>query len=257
MLNPKHTVLQEALDTPQRVTEQAVRNVLGSFLFRGDDVFKPVSVLSGGEKSRLALVKLLLNPPNLLLMDEPTTHLDLASVDALIEALKHYEGTLIFISHDVHFIRALANHVVRVEAGHLRHFTGGYQYYLDKTAQSARAALTSSSFNNDSVSKNNSAAPQIDRKEQKRIEAEQRQARSRKRQEIQKRIATLEKEIAELEAKEKELAAELEKPESYAGGRAMQINRELMHVHDRLPLATAEWEAAGTELAEFENAVKD
>ena len=77
-------------------------------------------------------------------------------------------------------------------------------------------------------------------------------ARSRKRQEIQKRIAALEKEIAGLEAKEKELAAELEKPESYAGGRAMQINRELMHIHDRLPVATAEWEAAGTELAEFE-----
>ena len=144
MLNPDHTVLQEALDTPQRVTEQSVRTVLGSFLFRGDDVFKPVSVLSGGEKSRLALVKLLLDPPNLLLMDEPTTHLDLASVDALIEALKPFEGTLIFISHDVHFIRALANHVVRVENGQLRHFTGGYQYYLDKTSQSARAALTSS-----------------------------------------------------------------------------------------------------------------
>ena len=254
MLNPKHTVLQEALDTPQRVSEQAVRNVLGSFLFRGDDVFKPVSVLSGGEKSRLALVKLLLNPPNLLLMDEPTTHLDLASVDALIEALKPYEGTLIFISHDVHFIRALANHVVRVENGHLRHFTGGYQYYLDKTAQSARAALTSSSFSREFMPANRDRQlpPNVDRKEQKRMEAEQRQARSRKRQEIQKRLAALEKEIAELEAKEKELAAELEKPESYAGGRAMQINRELMHVHDRLPLATAEWEAAGTELAQFE-----
>ena len=144
MLNPNHTVLQEALETPQRITEQFVRTVLGSFLFRGDDVFKPVSVLSGGEKSRLALVKLLLDPPNLLLMDEPTTHLDLASVDALIEALQPFEGTLIFISHDVHFIRVLANHVVRVENGRLRHFTGGYQYYLDKTAQSARAALTSS-----------------------------------------------------------------------------------------------------------------
>ena len=253
MLNPKHTVLQEALDTPQRVTEQSVRNVLGSFLFRGDDVFKPVSVLSGGEKSRLALVKLLLNPPNLLLMDEPTTHLDMASVDALIVALKQYEGTLIFISHDVHFIRLLANHVVRVENGHLRHFTGGYQYYLDKTSQSARAALTSSSMaKSPAANGNSSSAPAVDRKAQKRMEAEQRQARSRKKQEIKKRIAALEKEIAELESKEKELAAELEKPESYAGGRAMQINRELMHVHDRLPLATAEWEAAGTKLAEFE-----
>jgi ATP-binding cassette subfamily F protein 3 len=255
MLNPKHTVLQEALDTPQRVTEQSVRNVLGSFLFRGDDVFKPVSVLSGGEKSRLALVKLLLNPPNLLLMDEPTTHLDMASVDALIVALKQYEGTLIFISHDVHFIRLLANHVVRVENGHLRHFTGGYQYYLDKTSQSARAALTSSSMaKSPSTDGNSSSAPAVDRKGQKRMEAEQRQARSRKKQEIKKHIAALEKEIAELESKEKELAAELEKPESYAGGRAMQINRELMRVHDRLPLATAEWESAGTKLAEFESA---
>ena len=256
MLNPRHTVMQEALDTPQRVTEQAVRNVLGSFLFRGDDVFKPVSVLSGGEKSRLALVKLLLDPPNLLLMDEPTTHLDLASVDALVEALKPFEGTLIFISHDVHFIRALASHVVRVEAGQLRHFTGGYQYYLDKTAQSARAALTSSSFVNGAGSgaqKND--APAVDRKEQRRLEAEERQARSRKKQAVQKRIAALEKEIGELEAKQHQLSAELEKPEAYAGGRAMQINRELMHVHDRLAAANTEWETANAELATGESTV--
>jgi ATP-binding cassette subfamily F protein 3 len=254
MLNLKHTVLQEALDTPQRITEQFVRTVLGSFLFRGDDVFKPVSVLSGGEKSRLALVKLLLDPPNLLLMDEPTTHLDLASVDALIEALKPFEGTLIFISHDVHFIRVLANHVVRVENGRLRHFTGGYQYYLDKTAQSARAALTSSG--RDALPRaqaDRQVSPTESRKEQRRVEAGHRQVRSRKRQEIQKRIAALEKEITGLELREKELTAELEKPETYTtGGRATQINRELMEVHGRLAGANTEWEKAGTELAEFE-----
>jgi ATP-binding cassette subfamily F protein 3 len=264
MLNPNHTVLQEALDTPQRVTEQSIRTVLGSFLFRGDDVFKPVSVLSGGEKSRLALVKLLLDPPNLLLMDEPTTHLDLASVDALIEALRPFEGTLIFISHDVHFIRVLANHVVRVENGRLRHFTGGYQYYLDKTSQSARAALTSSgSGGASSASPNHSGrrgtphsegtSPTMDRKGQRRIEAGHRQARSRKKRGIQERITGLEKEIAGLELREKELTAELEKPETYTtGGRATQINRELMEVHDRLAKANAEWEKAGTELAQFE-----
>jgi len=250
MLNPKNTVFQEALDTPQRITEQAIRTVLGSFLFRGDDIYKPVSVLSGGEKSRLALVKLLLDPPNLLLMDEPTTHLDLASVDALIEALKQYQGTLVFISHDVHFIRALSTHVVRVEAGTLKHFGGGYQYYLDKTAQSARAALTSSSFGS-VVSR--PVVAQVDRKEQKRLEAAQRQARSNKKSEIQKRIAVLEKEIADLEAKERDYAAELEKPETYhSGGRATQINRELAQVTDRLEAANAEWEKAGAELTQLE-----
>src|SRR5437016_8538555 len=143
MLNLTRTVLQEALDTPQRVTEQFVRTLLGCFLFRGDDVFKKVEVLSGGEKSRLALVKILLDPPNLLLMDEPTTHLDMSSIDALAYALDQFEGTLIFISHDVYFIRALANHVVHVNAGQLVHYPGGYQYYLDKTkAQSERAGLT-------------------------------------------------------------------------------------------------------------------
>src|SRR5437870_4332428 len=132
MLQPERTVLDEAFDTPQRLTEQFVRTLLGCFLFRGDDVFKKVEVLSGGEKSRLALVKLLLDPPNLLLMDEPTTHLDMSSIDALAYALDQFEGTLVFISHDVYFIRALANQVVHVNAGRLTHFPGGYQYYLEK-----------------------------------------------------------------------------------------------------------------------------
>jgi len=117
-LDLNRTVLEEALDTPNAVTEQFVRTLLGSFLFRGDDVFKLVSVLSGGEKSRLALVKLLLDPPNLLLMDEPTTHLDMSSIDALLYALDQFEGTLIFISHDVYFIRALANKVVHRRGAH-------------------------------------------------------------------------------------------------------------------------------------------
>ena len=112
-------------------------------MFRKDDIYKKTAVLSGGEKSRLNLIKFLVDPPNLLLMDEPTTHLDIPSTDALLDALKQFQGTLIFISHDVYFIRELANHVVHVKSGLLKHYPGGYPYYLDKTAAtSARAGLT-------------------------------------------------------------------------------------------------------------------
>jgi len=261
MLNPAHTVLEEALNTPQRVTEQFIRTLLGCFLFQGDDVFKRVSVLSGGEKSRLALVKLLLDPPNLLLMDEPTTHLDMASIDALAYALDQFQGTLIFISHDVYFIRALANHVVHVNAGQLTHYPGGYQYYLDKTkAVSARAALTSSGSNfgrASSTSPDNSgrrgtppSENGLSRKEQKRLEAEQRQARSGQRKVQQQRVHQLEKEIQQLEAQLTELTAELENPATYEKpGRAAQVNREMVHAQERLAELNPEWEAAAGKLA--------
>lgn len=253
-LNPEHTVLEEGLATPQRVTEQFVRTVLGSFLFRGDDVFKKVSVLSGGEKSRLALVKLLLDPPNLLLMDEPTTHLDMASIDALINALGQYEGTLIFISHDVYFIRAMANHVVHVNAGRLTHYPGGYQYYLDKTAAlSERAGLTAGREEKPREAAALGERPSVKAREQKRLEAEQRQARSRVRKEQQQVVHRLEKEIAELEKRQVELTADLENPETYQKpGRAGEINRELAGILKSLEARTAEWESEASRLSELE-----
>jgi ATP-binding cassette subfamily F protein 3 len=217
--------------------------------------------LSGGEKILLALVKLLLDPPNLLLMDEPTTHLDMASIDALAYALDQFQGTLIFISHDVYFIRALANHVVHVNAGQLTRYPGGYQYYLDKTkAQSERAALTSSGSNfggASSTSPNNSGrrgTPPSDsglnRKDQKRLEAEQRQARSRGRKAQQEIVSRLEAEIFKLETHLGELTAELENPATYEKpGRAAQVNRELVHAQERLTELNPEWEAAAGKLA--------
>ncbi|MDR2676028.1 MAG: ABC-F family ATP-binding cassette domain-containing protein [Opitutaceae bacterium] len=145
-LKPGATVLENIMElrtAENQLTEQQARAILGAFLFRKDDVFKKVAVLSGGEKSRLALARLLVKPPNLLLMDEPTTHLDIPSIDALLAALKAYEGTLIFISHDVYFIRALAKTVLHVHAGRLTPYAGDYDYYLEKSrAANERAALT-------------------------------------------------------------------------------------------------------------------
>ncbi len=250
MLNPERTVLEEGLDTPQRVREEFVRTVLGCFLFRGDDVFKKVSVLSGGEKSRLALVKLLLDPPNLLLMDEPTTHLDMPSIDALIGALRQFQGTIIFISHDVYFIRQLSTHVVRVDAGRLTHFPGGYQYYLDKSAAtSAQAGLTAGHASPAAVAP---AERGPKARDQKRKEAEERQARSRDRKAREAVVAGLEAEIMRLEARQVELTAELESPATYEKpGHAMALNRELMDIAEQLKTRSKEWEDAAEKLSEL------
>ena len=132
-LTPNFTVLEEIMEANHELREEEARAVLGSFLFRRQDVEKRVEVLSGGEKSRLSLVKFLVNPPNLLLMDEPTTHLDLMSVEALSQALKNYEGTLVFISHDVHFIRSLAEKTLHINQGTVTPYAGGYDYYLEKS----------------------------------------------------------------------------------------------------------------------------
>jgi ATP-binding cassette subfamily F protein 3 len=244
MLQPERSVLEEALDTPQRVTEQFVRTVLGCFLFSGDDVFKKVAVLSGGEKSRLALIKLLLDPPNLLLMDEPTTHLDMASISALIAALDQYEGTLIFISHDVHFIRSIANHAVHVKNGRLTHYPTGYDYYLEKSAVEAERSAA--------VVNGKPAANEVrvsDRREQKRLEAEQRQAKARERKTQQELTSRLETEIHELEQQQKDLTAELEDPKTYENNlRVVEINRELVYIQERLAMLTTEWEEAAQKL---------
>jgi ATP-binding cassette, subfamily F, member 3 len=256
VLNASHTALDSARDMPNPVSEQTARTVLGSFLFRGDDVFKTVSVLSGGEKSRLALVRLLLDPPNLLLMDEPTTHLDVGSIDALIGALKQYHGTLIFISHDVHFIRAIATSVLHVTAGanrtggKLTFYPGDYDYYLDKSkATSARVALTAGR----EVPETNGQKPEVRKqsnsgsrkqKEQKRLEAEARNAVAKARREKEKRVHELEMKIAALEGQQKELVAALGDPAAYqTGGNATAINRDLSALSHDLARLTTEWES--------------
>jgi ATP-binding cassette subfamily F protein 3 len=143
-LDPDKTVLQEVMDANGTLSENEARAILGSFLFRKDEIYKKTAVLSGGEKTRLNLIKFLVDPPNLLLMDEPTTHLDIHTVESLILALESYGGTLVFISHDVHFIRKLATKVLHVNHGAVRAYPGGYDYFLEKTNAlgNERAAIT-------------------------------------------------------------------------------------------------------------------
>ncbi|MDE0812012.1 MAG: ABC-F family ATP-binding cassette domain-containing protein, partial [Alphaproteobacteria bacterium] len=243
-LNLNGTVLEEMLDTRASVTEQAARTLLGSFLFSDDDVFKKVGVLSGGEKSRLALAKLLLNPPNFLLLDEPTTHLDIESIDMLIDALSQFNGTMVFISHDVHFIRKTASHVIHVERGKLKHYPGPYNYYLEKTGQQASRA-TETSLDSGSSVKSSAGLKREDGKARKRREAEARQALSKKRKSQQTLIEKSEVRISLLEKRQLEIAGLLEQPETYsAGGQAQQLNRELMEISDELEQLNDRWSVA-------------
>ena len=142
-LDPNLSILDELKRCAPEIREDEARSILGSFLFKREDVHKKCKVLSGGEKSRVNLVKFLVDPPNVLLMDEPTTHLDIWAIEGLILALQRFEGTLVFISHDVHFIRSLATKVLHINAGQVTAYSGGYDYYLEKTGteENARAAV--------------------------------------------------------------------------------------------------------------------
>jgi ATP-binding cassette, subfamily F, member 3 len=236
-LDLTRTVLEDAVDGEW--PERTVRALLGAFLFRGDDVFKSIKVLSGGEKSRLALVKLLINPPNLLLMDEPTTHLDMASIDALLGALTQYRGTLVFISHDVHFIQTIATSVIRVSEGQLTFYPGNYQYYLDKIgATSERAGLIAGAANES----HNPMSRRIigSARDRRRVEAESRNSRNQRRREIKDQLLKLERAILALEARQKELTWQLQQPQT--PDQLRELTLDLTRVADQLKHMTPEWE---------------
>lgn len=206
------SVLQEASASGKKLSELIVRTVLGTFLFPGDSVFKKVEVLSGGEKSRLALVKILLDPPNVLLLDEPTTHLDIPSVQALIAALQEFEGTICTISHDLHFINSLAERIAHVEDGKVTLYPGNFEYFQRRQAQAAPppegapAAATKPSAGGDG------------REERLRERAKEREREKMK------------KEQAQAHARLEELAAQLSDPAIYADYAKVQAIGDEMNV---------------------------
>ncbi len=213
VLSLENTVLQEAYSAaPGTMGQETIRTILGAFLFTSDDADKKVKVLSGGEKSRLILAKLLINPPNLLLLDEPTTHLDVDAVDALIRALQDYEGTIIFISHDIYFVRCIANTVFEVRDGRIRKFPGEFDYYLEKkdTLSTANQELS---------------LPQVHlhKKTAEEVKEKAREEERRRKEEIKKRKVhntSIGVKIEGLKKKQEELRLE-----SYAKARALSSPR--------------------------------
>ena len=179
--------------------ESRLRSILGSFLFTGDDVFKKVSVLSGGEKSRLALAKMLLSPANFLIFDEPTNHLDMSSKAVLQQALQQYEGTCMIVSHDRSFLDPIVSKVLEIQPGEIRLFLGNVSYYLDKKKEETILASYSNGYSEESSKVEVSGADQLSKKEKKRLEAERRNAMSKRLGPLKKKINHVETAIENCE----------------------------------------------------------
>lgn len=247
LLNLENSVLDEAMQKVKaQVHQQEVRGILGTFLFKGDDVFKKVKVLSGGEKSRLALVKLLLSPPNLILLDEPTTHLDMPSIDAVIQALKNYTGTLIFVSHDLHFIRAIAKRTIRIEAGKTTNFAGDYDYYLWKSGSaSAQGGLVEGlrDARPNELTSNPGKGKVISAKERRRTNAEAQKKASIERKRLEQKVEKIEKEILSFEEQQAEINLLLADPESYNDPvKGKTLNEQASLIARKLKERNYEWE---------------
>jgi ATP-binding cassette subfamily F protein 3 len=201
-----------------------LRTILGCFLFSGDDVNKRVRVLSGGEKNRLALAKMLLRPANVLLLDEPTNHLDLEAKDVLLDALLGYEGTVLFVSHDRHFLDRLAQHVFEVGDGGIHHYPGNYEDYVARKArtEAARTAAAPAAPRKRRASGNGAADPAaaakapVSASREDRIRTrEAEKARSRESAKRGRELRLLEDRIAQTERRLSELESFLANPDLY------------------------------------------
>jgi ATP-binding cassette subfamily F protein 3 len=228
-----------------------VRDMLGAFLFRGDDVFKSLDVLSGGEKSRIALLQLLLRPVNLLILDEPTNHLDMHSKDVLMDALKDFGGTVIFVSHDRGFIEGLATRVLELTPGHARIFPGDYVYYQQRIAdEEAGIASEETTEIYGSAGKNTAGAKNASASETEPVSAtklswEQSKKREAERRKTEREAERLEKEIAQSEAEKKELENQMADPAVYSdGAKCKAVQAQITELLNHLDSLNSQWEKA-------------
>ena len=214
--------------------EAEIRSLLGGFGFSGEAAEKRVEVLSGGERIRLAFARILIRPPNLLLLDEPTTHLDVESREALQDAIRSYAGTVVLVSHDVEFVRAVAEGIVAVlpDGGGVRRFAGGYDYYREKTAQEEQNVAAEVELPRDEAK----AARVEAMRDRKAVKADLRK--------VEKELAVLEREIADLETEQGRLHEKLAGPDTPLEER-VAAGRRLKELEDLLGGRMAAWESAG------------
>ena len=239
VLHEEKTIFQEIQDDYPDLSHTAIRNVLAAFLFTGEDVFKPISLLSGGEKGRVSLAKLMLSQANFLLLDEPTNHLDIVSKEILENALNKYTGTVLYVSHDRYFIDKTATRIMDLTEHQLLSYSGNYQYYLEKKETMEQIHL-SGAITSATSSKGNTDA-KLDWQEQKKLAA-QRKKLERQYNQVEELIGTLEDEIAFLDE-------ELARPE-YAcnAAKLMELTKERETKEAALTEAMTQWEQLAIEL---------
>ncbi|WP_395809222.1 ABC-F family ATP-binding cassette domain-containing protein [Daejeonella sp.] len=239
-LHLENTLIQELQAFAPKHTETELRSILGCFLFTGDDVFKKIKVLSGGEKSRVALAKALTADANFLILDEPTNHLDIASVNILISALNQYEGTFIVVSHDRYLLDNVANKIWFIEDQEIKEYPGTYAEYEEWNSKRVY------------VPKNIVEAPKKEEKKEEKPKV-QTDDKSKEIKKLNLELQKLEVEIAEMENSVKEAELELSKEEVYSDPEKLsEANRRYQQLSPRLLKAQAEWERMAEEIMELE-----
>ena len=263
ILHMEKTLFEELSDAYPAMTNTEIRNILAAFLFTGDDVFKRIGSLSGGERGRVSLAKLMLSECNFLILDEPTNHLDITSREILENALSHYTGTVLFVSHDRYFINQTATRILELTNQTFVNYVGNYDYYLEKKEEltlkltgqasstsggnaSSRAAAalggTISGLSGNAASSANTAGPGVV-SENKAQWAQQKEAQAKERKR-QNDLAKTEKEIEQLEAKKDELAEQMNNPEVASNaGELLELSRESEKVQTRLDELYELWES--------------
>ncbi|MGC8605654.1 MAG: ABC-F family ATP-binding cassette domain-containing protein, partial [Desulfomonilaceae bacterium] len=256
-LNSELSVLQEAYSVSPDTTEQEVRNILGAFLFSGDDVFKKVKVLSGGEKSRLALTKILLSPPNFLLMDEPTNHLDIPSCQILEEGLKKFAGTIVLITHDRRLMNAVCTGIMEIHDGVGDFYPGNYddyQFKKDLTSKEAASPVVESQSINTAVGTfNTNTLNKEQRKDKKRKDAQARQALAKKMAPVKEQITRIEVDLGKKESRRKEIEDLIADPRIYSDkDTLMSLLTEGPAITKEILALEAQWETLHNELETLE-----
>ena len=252
LLPPEETAFQVVRNAAGDLPSQRIREILGAFGFSGDDAMKQCAVLSGGEKIRLCFARIFVNPPNLLILDEPTTHLDINARIALQEALRNYKGTVCLVSHDVEFIRGSVSGILEIRKDGVKRYAGGYDYYREKKAQEEAAANQTASSSSASVSTTAAAAgaADVNKKDLRREKAARRNELAPEKRRLEKEVARLEKIIEDGEAEKARLMEDFAAPDLNPSEIPAKQKR-LKELDYDISKAMIDWEAAAADLEEF------